>query len=57
MLAYLTILTYALPLSAASADIVGRALTASKDVSYAADEFLDQFDWEEIDKFRIMTDF
>ena len=43
----------------AGADIlvVGRAITASKDVSHAADEFLEQLDREEIDQFRIMTDF
>jgi len=43
----------------AGADIlvVGRAITASKDVSHAADEFLEQLDREEIDQFRVMTDF
>ena len=43
----------------AGADIlvVGRAITASKDVGHAADEFLEQLDREEIDQFRIMTDF
>jgi bifunctional enzyme Fae/Hps len=43
----------------AGADIlvVGRAITASKDVNHAADEFLEQLDREEIDQFRIMTDF
>jgi bifunctional enzyme Fae/Hps len=43
----------------AGADIlvVGRAITASKDVSHAADEFLEQLNREEIDQFRIMTDF
>lgn len=43
----------------ASADIlvVGRAITASKDVGHAADEFLEQLNREEIDQFRIMTDF
>ena len=43
----------------AGADIlvVGRAITASKDVSHAADEFFEQLDREEIDQFRIMTDF
>jgi bifunctional enzyme Fae/Hps len=37
--------------------VVGRAITASKDVSHAADEFLEELDREEIDQFRIMTDF
>jgi len=43
----------------AGADIlvVGRAITASKDVGHAADEFLEQLDREEIDQFRVMTDF
>jgi bifunctional enzyme Fae/Hps len=43
----------------AGADIlvVGRAITASKDIEHAADEFLDQLNREEIDQFRIMTDF
>jgi len=43
----------------AGADIlvVGRAITASKDVSHAADEFIEQLNKEEIDQFRIMTDF
>jgi hypothetical protein len=27
------------------------------DVSHAADEFLKQLDWEEIDQFRIIVDF
>ena len=43
----------------AGADIlvVGRAITASKDVGHAADEFIEQINKEEIDQFRIMTDF
>jgi bifunctional enzyme Fae/Hps len=43
----------------AGADIlvVGRAITASKDTGHAADEFLEQLDREEIDQFRVMTDF
>jgi len=43
----------------AGADIlvVGRAITASKDIGHAAEEFLDQLNREEIDQFRIMTDF
>jgi bifunctional enzyme Fae/Hps len=43
----------------AGADIlvVGRAITASKDIEHAADEFLDQLNREEIDQFRVMTDF
>ncbi|MBN1167320.1 MAG: bifunctional 5,6,7,8-tetrahydromethanopterin hydro-lyase/3-hexulose-6-phosphate synthase [Methanospirillaceae archaeon] len=44
---------------AAGADIlvVGRAITASKDVRHAAEEFLEAMNKEEIDQFRIMTDF
>jgi bifunctional enzyme Fae/Hps len=43
----------------AGADIlvVGRAITASKDIKHTADEFLDNLDKEEIDQFRVMTDF
>ncbi|MDD1713073.1 MAG: bifunctional 5,6,7,8-tetrahydromethanopterin hydro-lyase/3-hexulose-6-phosphate synthase [Methanoregulaceae archaeon] len=43
----------------AGADIlvVGRAITASKDIEHAANEFLDELNREEIDQFRIMTDF
>ena len=43
----------------AGADIVvvGRALTASKDVRSAAELFLEQLNKEEIDQFRVMTDF
>ena len=43
----------------AGADIlvVGRAITASKDIKHSADEFLDNLDKEEIDQFRVMTDF
>jgi bifunctional enzyme Fae/Hps len=37
--------------------VVGRAITASKDVGHAADEFLEQLNREEIDQFRVMTDF
>nr|WP_321353248.1 bifunctional 5,6,7,8-tetrahydromethanopterin hydro-lyase/3-hexulose-6-phosphate synthase [uncultured Methanoregula sp.] len=37
--------------------VVGRAITASKDIGHAADEFLEQINKEEIDQFRIMTDF
>ncbi|MEN6517602.1 MAG: bifunctional 5,6,7,8-tetrahydromethanopterin hydro-lyase/3-hexulose-6-phosphate synthase [Methanospirillum sp.] len=37
--------------------VVGRAITASKDVRHAAEEFLEQLGREEIDQFRIMTDF
>ncbi|HWS21280.1 MAG TPA: bifunctional 5,6,7,8-tetrahydromethanopterin hydro-lyase/3-hexulose-6-phosphate synthase, partial [Methanoregula sp.] len=39
----------------AGADIlvVGRAITASKDIKHAADEFLDKLDKEEIDQFRV----
>ncbi len=44
---------------ASGADIlvVGRAITASKDVRHAAEEFLEELNREEIDQFRIMTDF
>ncbi|MCQ8894810.1 MAG: bifunctional 5,6,7,8-tetrahydromethanopterin hydro-lyase/3-hexulose-6-phosphate synthase [Methanolinea sp.] len=44
---------------AAGADIivVGRAITASKDVHTAADLFLERLNKEEIDQFRVMTDF
>ena len=43
----------------AGADIlvVGRAITASKDIRHAADEFIDKLEKEEIDQFRVMTDF
>ena len=43
----------------AGADIlvVGRAITASKDIKHTTDEFLDNLDKEEIDQFRVMTDF
>ncbi|PKL65153.1 MAG: formaldehyde-activating enzyme [Methanomicrobiales archaeon HGW-Methanomicrobiales-3] len=43
----------------AGADIlvVGRAITASKDIGHAAEEFLDKLNKEEIDQFRVMTDF
>lgn len=37
--------------------VVGRAISASKDVRHAAEEFLEQLNREEIDQFRIMTDF
>jgi bifunctional enzyme Fae/Hps len=33
------------------------ALRTSKDVNHAADEFLEELNREEIDHFRIMTDF
>jgi bifunctional enzyme Fae/Hps len=43
----------------AGADIivVGRAITASKDAHTQADLFLEQLNREEIDQFRVMTDF
>jgi bifunctional enzyme Fae/Hps len=43
----------------AGADIlvVGRAITDSKNVSHAVDEFLEQLDREESGRGRIMTDF
>ncbi len=43
--------------SGADVLVVGRAITASKDVHHAAEEFLEQLNKEEIDQFRIMTDF
>lgn len=44
---------------AAGADVVvvGRAITASKDIKNAAEGFLAELDSEEIDQFRVMTDF
>ncbi|TAJ44466.1 bifunctional 5,6,7,8-tetrahydromethanopterin hydro-lyase/3-hexulose-6-phosphate synthase [Methanofollis fontis] len=44
---------------ASGADIlvVGRAITASKDIRHAAEEFLERLNSEEIDQFRVMTDF
>ncbi|MDI6720508.1 MAG: bifunctional 5,6,7,8-tetrahydromethanopterin hydro-lyase/3-hexulose-6-phosphate synthase [Methanomicrobiales archaeon] len=43
----------------AGADIivVGRAITAARDVRHAAEEFLQQLGKEAIDQFRVMTDF
>ncbi|HVP96388.1 bifunctional 5,6,7,8-tetrahydromethanopterin hydro-lyase/3-hexulose-6-phosphate synthase [Methanoregula sp.] len=43
----------------AGADIlvVGRGITASKDIEHAANEFIEQLNREEIDQFRVMTDF
>jgi bifunctional enzyme Fae/Hps len=43
----------------AGADIivVGRAITASRDIKHAAEEFLEQLAREEIDQFRVMMDF
>jgi bifunctional enzyme Fae/Hps len=43
----------------AGADIlvVGRAITASRDVRFAAEEFLERLQQYDIDQFRIMTDF
>jgi len=43
--------------SGADIVVVGRAITASKDVHTAADLFLEQMNKEEIDQFRVMTDF
>ncbi|MDH7594400.1 MAG: bifunctional 5,6,7,8-tetrahydromethanopterin hydro-lyase/3-hexulose-6-phosphate synthase [Methanomicrobiales archaeon] len=37
--------------------VVGRAITASKNIRHAAEEFLEKISKEEIDQFRIMTDF
>jgi bifunctional enzyme Fae/Hps len=44
---------------ASGADIlvVGRAITASKNIHHAAEEFLEELNREEIDQFRVMTDF
>ncbi len=44
---------------ASGADIlvVGRAITASKNIQHSAEEFLEELSQEEIDQFRIMTDF
>jgi bifunctional enzyme Fae/Hps len=44
---------------AAGADVVvvGRAITASKDIENASESFLAELDSEEIDQFRVMTDF
>jgi len=44
---------------AAGSDIivVGRAITASKNIKHAAEEFLEELEREEIDQFRVMTDF
>jgi bifunctional enzyme Fae/Hps len=44
---------------AAGADIVvvGRAITASKHIENATESFLGELDSEEIDQFRVMTDF
>jgi len=44
---------------AAGADIlvVGRAITASRNIEHAAEEFLEEMQLEEIDQFRVMTDF
>ncbi len=41
----------------ADINVVGRAITASKDIHTAADLFLEQLNREEIDQFRVMTDF
>lgn len=43
--------------SGADIIVVGRAITASKDIHTAADLFLEQLNKEEIDQFRVMTDF
>lgn len=37
--------------------VVGRAITASKNIKNAAEGFLEELNSEEIDQFRIMTDF
>jgi bifunctional enzyme Fae/Hps len=44
---------------ASGADIlvVGRAITASKNIHHSAEEFLEELNKEEVDQFRIMTDF
>ena len=43
--------------SGADIIVVGRAITASRDIKHAAEEFLDQLSKEEVDQFRVMTDF
>ncbi|HUK93040.1 MAG TPA: bifunctional 5,6,7,8-tetrahydromethanopterin hydro-lyase/3-hexulose-6-phosphate synthase [Methanomicrobiales archaeon] len=43
--------------SGADIIVVGRAITASRDIKHAAEEFLDQLAKEEVDQFRVMTDF
>jgi len=37
--------------------VVGRAITASKDIKCATDEFIEHMDKEEIDQFGVLTDF
>jgi bifunctional enzyme Fae/Hps len=37
--------------------VAGRAITASKDIGHAAEEFPGKLNKEEIDQFRVMTDF
>ncbi len=37
--------------------VVGRAITMSKDIYHAAEEFLEELGREAIDQFRVMTDF
>ncbi|NLO77908.1 MAG: bifunctional formaldehyde-activating protein/3-hexulose-6-phosphate synthase, partial [Methanomicrobiales archaeon] len=37
--------------------VVGRAITASKNIKNAAEQFLEELNCEEIDQFRVMTDF
>ncbi|MBO4522264.1 MAG: orotidine 5'-phosphate decarboxylase, partial [Methanomicrobium sp.] len=43
--------------SGADIIVVGRAITASKNIQNAAEQFLDEMNKEEIDQFRVMTDF
>jgi bifunctional enzyme Fae/Hps len=37
--------------------VVGRAITASKNIKNAAEQFIEELNCEEIDQFRVMTDF
>ncbi|MDD4127396.1 MAG: bifunctional 5,6,7,8-tetrahydromethanopterin hydro-lyase/3-hexulose-6-phosphate synthase [Methanomicrobium sp.] len=43
--------------SGADIIVVGRAITASKNIQDAAEQFLEEMNKEEIDQFRVMTDF
>ncbi len=43
--------------SGADIIVVGRAITASKNIQNAAEQFLEEMNKEEIDQFRVMTDF
>ncbi|WOF16465.1 bifunctional 5,6,7,8-tetrahydromethanopterin hydro-lyase/3-hexulose-6-phosphate synthase [Methanoplanus sp. FWC-SCC4] len=43
--------------SGADIIVVGRAITASKNIQNSAEQFLEEMNKEEIDQFRVMTDF